>query len=360
MKKVIVLFILMLSVTSGLYAGWSTTTRSKCHWWSHRFASDGHISTFHCGWQYSYSHSSGCDNALVDFTRNWCCNANATVHAQSNWGGQWGYFYGACSMGGQMFSDLFTELAPDGGDGSQDDPGYSPGRNEAQSIPNLDDPTGSHVVSISGISISLSSDVNDPKDNTYTLAIWQPQDDTINGEDTVYAASKAIVTGTVSILGGKVTVSGDLFTQGDFQVQNNGQIVMVNYVGGDKTVQIDAQTNIDNLAVSGIGDIGDNQQAKFSQAVNTNNGVVSGDIYFNAFPNPVSNVLNLTFKSQKTTTISVSVYDATGKLVMQKNDIGINNGITNSSINTNSLAAGQYFILAEGKGIKVIKQITKQ
>jgi hypothetical protein len=349
----------MLSVASSLFAGYSNTTRNKCHWWANRYVSTGHISTFHCGWQYSYSHSGNCGGSSIHFDRNWCCGTNATVDAANNSGGQSGYFYPACSMNGQSYSDLLLELGPNDGDPGSDEPNYQPGTQATTSNPSFAQ-NGENTVTISGISVRMSSDINDPNINTYTLAVWVPADDSTNGEDTVYAASKAIAAGTVSIDNGHFSVTGRVFSADDFSVSNDGRIVSLNYVGGDKTISLNASTNIADVAVTGFGDIGVNQQARFSQATANNNGIVTGQLDFNAFPNPTTNALNLSFKSAEATSVSVSVYDATGKLVMQKNDVSINIGMTNSTLNFSTLANGQYFVMAEGKGIKVIKKVTKQ
>jgi hypothetical protein len=262
-------------------------------------------------------------------------------------------------MNGQTYSDLLMELSPNDGDPSTDDPTYQPATQETHCNPAFAQ-NGENSITVSGISVQMKSDVTDPNLNTYTLAVWVPNDDSTTGEDTLYAASKAIVAGTVSIENGNVSVTGGVFSADDFTIDHNGPFVMVNYVGGDKSISVPASVGVDKVAVTGFGDIGVNQQGRFAQVANSNNGVIAGNLDLNAFPNPATNVLNLSFKSPEATSVSVSVYDAAGKLVVQKSEVSINIGMTSSTVNFSALPTGVYYVLAEGKGIKVVKQVTKQ
>lgn len=85
MKKVLALVALMVFIVSTAQAGYSSNTRSKCRWWSKRFAANGHISAW-CGIAYNYSssHSGDCDFAQIHFSRNFCrCSGTATVHSRT-------------------------------------------------------------------------------------------------------------------------------------------------------------------------------------------------------------------------------------------------------------------------------------
>lgn len=337
-------------------AGHDENRRPKCKLFAKRYAANGHIATTKCGVKWNPKHDAHCDYAIVHFDRNWCCDGTAYVHSESNSNTMYGYFTAACSMTGSELSDLFQQLSSDEEE-TPDVPSYTPGRQEERLNPSF----GTNSVDLNDISIVLVSDVNDPNINIYTLAVWKPEDDTTGGvEDTLYNDSKAIELGTVTLEAGVLTISGTIFSEDDFDIAREGDMVTVTYIGGDKNVSVSSSINVDDLAVISKGDIMPNEQSQFKQALNVQNGVVAGKLDFTTYPIPATNVLNISIQSPEATTINVSVFDAQGKRVMQENNVKVNVGATNKTINTAALSAGLYFVLAEGKGIKVIKQISKQ
>jgi hypothetical protein len=354
MKKIVSILCILSALSFSAQAGHSENTRSKCRWWAKRYAANGHIATSKCGIKYSYGHDGGCDWAEVYFTRDWCCGTSAEVYSHSDGGGQSGHYYAACSMSGATLSDLYLDITAE--DGSTDVPDYTPGTQDGSNIPIFE--TG--VVSISGISINLQSDIKDPHPNTYTLAVWVPNDDsTKEVEDSVYTPEKAIVYGTVTINGGALTVTGGLFDASDFAVSTTDAGVNVRYVGGDKKVPLSDKLSVDNVAVISFGDIQPDESALFKKAVTTNNGIISGNVSISTYPNPASNTLNVAVITPEATKISISLYDVHGKLIMQQKDQSMNAGTNNTTIDITALPTGNYFLLAEGAGMKVIKQFVK-
>jgi hypothetical protein len=258
-------------------------------------------------------------------------------------------------MSGYEMSDLYMALAPD--EPVIETPDYALGTNEGSNVPVILD----NEVDVNDISILLKSDVNDPRPNTFTVAVWLPQDDTTNGvEDTVYSANKAITFGTVTLLGGQLSVTGSIFTANDFNlVQQNG-MVTVTYIGDNKTITLPTSLNSDNVAVISFGDIGPNQNAQFRKATETQNGVIVGKLDFSVYPNPASDVINLQYSSPQKKTISISIFNGEGRLIMKKESIDVNIGQTIDAINISNIAPGEYFILAEGSDVKTIKRLIKK
>lgn len=347
----------MIMFSSVANAGHSENTRKHCHWWAKRYTATGHIATVKCGIHYSLGHNGDCSYAWVDFTRDWCCGTSAHVHSESNGAGHYGYFNNAgCSKySGGALSDLLMELMPDGG-GTTADETY-PASNTVTSNPQFND----GMVLVSHISVVLSSNINDPAPNTYTLALWKPQDDSVNGwEDSVYTQDKAIMYGTVTLTSGVLTVTGTVFTPDNFVMTQEAGQVTVTYVGGDKVLPLPAAIDPETLAVIDIGDIGDDQHTMLKHAITTQNTAAKGTLDYSIYPNPAKESVTLQINSSEATTIKVSIYDAVGNLVAIKENIQVNAGETTTQINTSTLPSGQYFILAQGAGVKVIKELTKQ
>ena len=96
------------------------------------------------------------------------------------------------------------------------------------------------------------------------------------------------------------------------------------------------------------GDLWNNKNVSFAEwpaAVNAVENVTASDI--NVYPNPVTNVLNITGFNG-----AVTVYDMNGKAVANENDV--------TSINTSNWVAGMYFVVLNSNGAVTTKTIVKQ
>ena len=91
----------------------------------------------------------------------------------------------------------------------------------------------------------------------------------------------------------------------------------------------------------------------FQPAVSAKNlDAVSG---LKAYPNPVNNVLNLTFNSDIQTVSNIEVMDITGKVLLHSTKT-VNHGNNQLVINTKSLNNGLYFVrLSMGENFQIIK-----
>jgi len=79
----------------------------------------------------------------------------------------------------------------------------------------------------------------------------------------------------------------------------------------------------------------------------------------NIFPNPTHGITNINFTTQKTSDVSVMVYDLLGKLVLPSYKGKVSNGSQNLSIDMNNLSQGLYTIRLEIDGKIVVRKITK-
>lgn len=355
MKNILSILCVFSMLSFAAQAGHNEKARSKCHWYAKRYVAEGHISTSKCGYKLSVGYDHGCTWAEVNFTKDWCCGTTAQVYSRADGSGAHGFFHGACAMCGGKVSELEAALA---GDPGADEPvPYTPGNQDVNVVPQF----GTAEVSIAAISVNMQSDVKDPAPNVYTLAVWVPNDDTIRGiEDTIYLPSKAIAEGTVTLRAGVLSVTGRIFNPRDFAVSRKEDIVTVTYVGGTKNVPVPASVGVDNVAVSSFGDILGDAPSTFRTTAGINEGVIEGKAAVNIYPNPAGSTLNVSVNTPEATTLSFSLYDLQGKLVMQQNDQVMSQGANTIQLNLSSLSAGEYFLLAEGKGIKVLKQIAKQ
>jgi hypothetical protein len=79
-----------------------------------------------------------------------------------------------------------------------------------------------------------------------------------------------------------------------------------------------------------------------------------------AFPNPFSSELNLEFEMKETSSVSVEIFDVSGKLVQRLDDTEMNKGQHRLNLNTSSLKAGVYFIrLQAGQERISIRQLKR-
>lgn len=353
MKKATLLLVIFSMIFYTANAGWGGNFRKKCRSWSKKYTAHAHINRTLCG--YHYTSHGDCDFAHVNFTKNYCCDVNAEVYADNSASGIHGWFHPACKMTGYELSDLDMALAPD--EPQVETPEYALGTNEATVVPAI----LNNQVNVNNISVLLRSDVNDPRPNTFTVAVWLPQDDTTNGvEDTIYTANKAIAFGTVTLIGGQLSVTGSIFTAIDFNVTQQNGMVTVTYIGENKTITLPVSVNSDYVAVTSFGDIGPNQVAQYRKATETKNGVIVGKLDFNIYPNPANDVINLHSSSPEKKSLTISIYDEVGRLMMKKERIEVNVGETTNAINISGLAPGEYFILAEGADVKTIKTLIKK
>ena len=348
MRKAISLLVIFSIIYYSANAGWGSNTRKKCNWWAKKYTAHAHIHRAFCG--YHYSNNGSCDFAYVNFTKSYCCNVNAEVYADNSSSGQHGWFRPACKMSGYELSALDIALFTD--EQEMETPDYQQGLNEASIVPSI----SKNQVNLKNIYVLLKSDVNDPWSNTFTVAVWLPQDDTINGiADTIYNVNKALVFGTVTLISGQMFVSGNIFTQNDFNlIQQNG-IVTITYIGENKTINLPVSINSDYVAVTSFGDISPNNIDKYRKAAETNNGVVAGNLDFNIYPNPSNDVINLQYSFSEKKILEISIYDEFGRLIRKKEEIIANDKGATNTINISEIPSGAYFILAEGNDFKIIK-----
>jgi hypothetical protein len=88
-------------------------------------------------------------------------------------------------------------------------------------------------------------------------------------------------------------------------------------------------------------------------------GALPYSIHINAFPNPVSNTLNLQFEDAQGGSYSVHVFNITGKCVANEN-IEVSAASQNTIINTINWTPGTYQVAIEKEGNKQVIQVVKK
>jgi hypothetical protein len=142
-----------------------------------------------------------------------------------------------------------------------------------------------------------------------------------------------------------------------FQAQPNGV-----YSAEATTTQIDSVT---------CGDIGE-----YHTVVVTQNGCsdtssrytvlcvgisqLASEIKFNLMPNPASDVLNVSYDLNKTSNISISIIDLTGRKVMNVTNETQNAGDHLQAIRLNELSAGIYLLNLSTEGGSINRKFVKQ
>ncbi|MES2517602.1 MAG: T9SS type A sorting domain-containing protein [Bacteroidota bacterium] len=111
------------------------------------------------------------------------------------------------------------------------------------------------------------------------------------------------------------------------------------------------QVKIENKI--GCINVSDSIEIKFIQKVLANEALTD-DFNLKIFPNPTQNELNLTFEGKGKELFQLSIYDLTGKLLLNQD---VNSNTTNT-ISTQNLNAGMYFIrLSNGEKQSILKVV---
>ena len=80
----------------------------------------------------------------------------------------------------------------------------------------------------------------------------------------------------------------------------------------------------------------------------------TGSITLTAYPNPTTDVLNLTWKATQNQKSLLTIYNANGQTVMQK-DINTLQGSNTYTINMLNLPAGVYVVIVDDMVVRVVK-----
>jgi|GEM_PF-1580409 len=78
---------------------------------------------------------------------------------------------------------------------------------------------------------------------------------------------------------------------------------------------------------------------------------------YDIYPNPVKGVLKIRFNSPDERRVTVKLYDVTGRLVQNLFNDKSQIGVTDISVNTNTLSGGVYFVRLEAGDFKKIKKV---
>ena len=87
------------------------------------------------------------------------------------------------------------------------------------------------------------------------------------------------------------------------------------------------------------------------------NGVtgVENNAFVNVFPNPANNIINIAFDVQSTETLSLSLYDLSGKQVLNK-QTSIS-GFDKETVDVSTLPSGIYFLNLRSESIQQTQKI---
>jgi hypothetical protein len=355
MKKLCALTALITLLAANAYAGHSESIRRYCFLWLiKRYYAQAHLSRagFFGPPVMLYGSKANCTGATVHLVGPYGlrCEVHSIAHSQADMWGAWGYLWLQCGYKGGMSSALYEDMMMGAADGSGEI--TEANTQETKFNPEFSDKS----VTIRDLSISLQSDVSATYDNTYTLTLWTPLDDSATGtEDSVITPAKTLYTGTVTLRRGTLTVEGDLFSAGDFALNREGSLVTVTYTGGDKYLDVSKRVAPGTqMMLSGSGDIKNEEAGLLKKVLADQDGVVAGDSKMNIYPNPAGNSIAVIIEAAAKNLARIRVYDIQGKVVLDQGDVQLNEGSNRILVNTAALPAGQYYVGAAGTGMKVI------
>ncbi|MFT4061994.1 MAG: T9SS type A sorting domain-containing protein [Edaphocola sp.] len=357
-KHFITLSILFLISFSYAHAGHNENVRKKCRWWAKKYRAECHIGgpgvfggIFNLfGWETATD--GDCTSAYAHLADPGACGQTISATSQANSSGAGGSVSIPCSLNwGGIPSDLFGDI-----NNGIDSIGVDEiGAQETQFIPVFDE----NLITLQNIAIHLESQANSSRVNSFTITVWLPEDDSVNLiEDTIITSTKTISYGTVSLIEGKIQILGSLFSANDFTLSTVGNTTVVDYVGGTKIIDVSSIDTSRDIAINGAGDIKQDEVSLYAKksislAGNPENEVV-------LYPNPLSNKCSLTILGSESNVVEARFYDLSGKLLFTKKNIHIEQGKRKQiDINTAELLPGQYFVLIQGKDLKVLKSFNK-
>lgn len=110
----------------------------------------------------------------------------------------------------------------------------------------------------------------------------------------------------------------------------------------------------------GAGDISKNYQKTITELVTPNNSVaeIANAINVLAYPNPMSDMLNVQFNDMRSGTYTLSLYDMTGRVLSTK-QVEVSGASRTATINTAGLAKGLYNAVVEGNGNRKVMSVVK-
>jgi hypothetical protein len=117
------------------------------------------------------------------------------------------------------------------------------------------------------------------------------------------------------------------------------------------------------IAFKGTSNFGNNM---FIDDVNLRTGSATGinelvaDGSFKVFPNPVSDLLNVSIDLKKASSVTYTVYNVLGQQVNAPVTTSMSAGTNTATINTNNLAAGMYYLNVSTEAGSIQQKFTKQ
>jgi hypothetical protein len=126
---------------------------------------------------------------------------------------------------------------------------------------------------------------------------------------------------------------------------------------GTGVVSIWGALNAVNNNTSSTGDFWNTTHLVLNEAVPSSVTNVINNINVSAYPNPVSNILNLQFNNAPPGNYTLQVFDLSSRCISNENFEVNSNQVTN--INTSSWAPGLYQVVIQKEGINQIVRVVK-
>lgn len=382
-SKKLILTLGILGLTSIVYGNASTTTRSSCKWFSKKYVTQAHVSSFLILYN-QWKNDSHCTSAQSVANGNlYCSFAAAGNSASSSWINTWSNAW-YCGAGNEY---ELPETAPANPDGFS--------RCEFNQQVMIHGGLGNGIIKIKNIEGLMSVATNTDFSSFYRIVIWMPADNEELGfQDTLITPKKMLWEASVRIESGEVITTGG-FTGEEFDlivtedsmynaVSGLQEVFMVKRIQPknipgqgkkiNKTLFLDdiinevmlnnpndidpevlANVTIDQIAVTVIGssgfgkfrdDLYPNSEPK-SQIVGnygTSDDKMS-EPFFNVYPNPVStNNFQIELYGGGDNSVKVEIMDAGGRLVYVETYAVSEDDITTLNVAIDNVPNGVYFV----------------
>ncbi len=351
MKKFIFITALLF-ISSNVFAGYSSNERRKCRWYSNKYTTTAR--TF-SGYP-AIDHDSDCNTSFSQLIK-YCVFQKVSRGVNGFW--QQGQVSSNICSRGEVINNFDQFFLPDTNAVNNIE------ESELTASPTIfDDDT--HAIRLSGISGSIKLNKNNGFYSSMRFSVWKPNDDLVNSvEDTTMDDSEVLHQLEIKVTDNGIYFNGDLATEEvkeKFKIVDDGKDIYVTFNDLSVTVPVDRNISLDDMAVQMDGDGAPDTESNIAKmSAKTDTLVDTNNYKFNIHPNPVKDFINIEFSDNLSTGNTViELYNTNGRKVKEMfNDIIHEKDIKKIHTDISDLPKGNYYVMVNCNGRKLVKQIIK-
>ncbi len=342
----------MLLFCSNILAGFHSTQRNSCKWWSRKYQATARVFTGLIASQTT----GNCGYAYAEKIKN--CAWQKVSRGDNGFWEQGGVKNKFCSRGEVISS--FEEFFLPSSNVSEENVEESEVKTGAAVFDE-----NSHSIIIPNISGKIKLQKNNGYYSDLRFSIWRPNDDSVNLiEDETVDDSEILHKIAIKLTDKGLIFNGDLVDEdfkSKFKVVDDGKEIYVEFTEVSLKIAIDPNISLNDLAVQIEGDGAPDTESNVAKMIQNTDLSTTNDYKFSVYPNPAANFVNVEFlNSVSNATTNIRLYNLLGEEIQNIYNGNINKGKLKSlKIDISSLPIGTYLLLIDSGGKKLTKKIIK-